>query len=118
MSHPDTGAAPAANAFSDVLAAIRLHGADLRQIPGVIGVRPGYRFKGGWITSEPAVVVTVMRKLDRSSLASVNLIPRKLGSVVVDVAPATPLQQLEASRRTQLAAGAVSGSVLPHMDMG
>ena len=31
--------------------------------PGALTVRPGYKFSGGWITQEPAIVVTVQKKI-------------------------------------------------------
>ena len=61
--------------------------------PNVVDVRPGFKFTDGWITDTPAVVVTVLRKGDPAALGSRPLEP-ELDGVPVDVAPATPAQQL------------------------
>lgn len=79
--------------FQDVITAIRLHGQELLAIPGVLFVRPGFRFRNGKLTSQPAVVVSVTSKQDLAEIATRDLIPRKLGSVVVDVVPAHPREQ-------------------------
>ncbi len=50
------------DSFSAVRAAIKQHGAQILAIPNVIEVRPGYKFTAGWITDQPAIVVTVLRK--------------------------------------------------------
>src|SRR6266404_7182793 len=47
----------------------------LLAIPGVIGVRPGYRFKNGWITDEPCIVVIMNQKLAASDVSSAARIP-------------------------------------------
>lgn len=44
-------------AFADVLAAICVHGGELLSYPGVVSLRPGYRFRGPHITPQPAVRV-------------------------------------------------------------
>jgi PLD-like domain len=80
--------------FDDVRLAIRLHGSELLQLPGVVAVRPGYRFRNGRVTDEPAVQVTVERKRDITELTSAALIPRRLGKAVVDVVVSTPQAQL------------------------
>ena len=41
----------------------------------VLGVRPGYRFRNGWITDERAVVVLVRRKLDPEALRAEQIEP-------------------------------------------
>ncbi len=95
-------------------AAIEVHGEELAGYPGVISVRPGYRFHRGRITHEPAVVVSVLRKKDVSQVDSRDLLPRRLGKVAVDVIPASPLEQLRAAREASAtiampeAAGVVS----------
>lgn len=80
--------------FEDVIAAIRLHGQELLAIPGVLFVRPGFRFRDGKLTTEPAVVVTVANKQDLAAIATRDLLPQKLGRAVVDVVPANPREQL------------------------
>lgn len=109
-----TQAAPA-DPFRLVRAAIELHGDELAGYPGVISVRPGYRFKAGRITPEPAVLVSVRRKQDPSDLGPRDLLPRRLGKVPVDVVPASPHEQLasaaSAGRETSMsdAADVVAG---------
>jgi hypothetical protein len=80
--------------FEDVIAAIRLHGQELLAIPGVLFVRPGFRFRNGQLTKEPAVVVSVASKKELVSIATRDLVPQKLGRAVVDVVPANPKEQL------------------------
>ncbi|HEX8138518.1 MAG TPA: M36 family metallopeptidase [Pyrinomonadaceae bacterium] len=93
-------------AFADVLAAIQIHGEELATIPGVVSVAPGYRFQGGDVTPRPVVTVTVLRKLDPADVAARDLIPARLGKVLVDVLPATPQQQLAFLRQMDEAATA------------
>src|SRR5229473_1149763 len=79
--------------------------ADNRQtllaIPGVIGVRAGYRFKNGWITDEPCIVAIVNRKLAPSDVPSAARIPDRINNVDVDVAIASPVQQFVAQTARQ-----------------
>ena len=49
-----------ASSFARVEDVIKRRGDELRQIPGVVDVRPGYRFEDDWITNEPAVVLAVV----------------------------------------------------------
>jgi hypothetical protein len=88
--------------MADVQAAIRIHGEDLLSIPGVISVKPGYRFKNGRITSDPAVIVKVDRKRDESELAGA-VVPKRLGKILVDVLDANPLAQYRVQRDQELA---------------
>src|SRR4051812_6840759 len=58
MSHPWVEsrshlAAPDKERFARVHRTISAHGDALRAVPGVVGVRPGFRFRDGWITDEP-----------------------------------------------------------------
>src|SRR3954453_14874383 len=66
---------------------------NLLSIPGVIGARPGYRFKDGGITDEPCIVVLVDHKLPKADLPTSARIPDKLDTVDIDVALASPVQQ-------------------------
>ena len=52
-----------ATSFDLVKAAILVHGDDLASYPHVLKVEPGFAFADGQITDEPAVLVTVDRKL-------------------------------------------------------
>src|SRR6516164_7917610 len=60
--------------------------------PGVLSVRPGYKFTGGWITDKPAIVVTVEKKQDK--VAPREKLPDKVGGFAVDVREATPLDRV------------------------
>src|SRR5262249_19622435 len=68
--------------------------------------------------SQPAVVVTVLHKEDPAEVPASQLIPRKLGIVLVDVAPATPVQQLQAMGLTPQAAAALNPTHAVGVDPG
>jgi hypothetical protein len=90
-------------AFSAAASVAERHRNRLLNMPNVIDVRAGYKFSNGWITDTPAVVVTVLRKDAPHTLGS-SLLPTELDGVPVDVAAATPLQQLRhKSERTRAA---------------
>ncbi|MGH9902581.1 MAG: HAD family hydrolase, partial [Pyrinomonadaceae bacterium] len=93
---PDTdGVGEEARAeFAAVVAAIEERGEELLMVPGVVAVRPGYRFVGGRITGEPAVSVSVLEKREAASVPPEQLLPPRLGDIPVDVVPASPLEQL------------------------
>ncbi|CAN7510270.1 phospholipase D-like domain-containing protein [Phenylobacterium sp. LjRoot225] len=57
----------------------------------VVAIKPGYRFENGMITNERAVVVSVRRKIDKSSLESrgVLALPQDIDGVRVDVTVAS-----------------------------
>ena len=101
-------------AFADVLAAIRVHGRELLAYPGVVSVRPGYRFRGARITPQPAVRVAVWDKRDLGELPTKDLIPRRLGKVLVDVVPASPPEQLEHLWRAQAGYALDGGAGVVH----
>src|SRR6188472_2984487 len=82
-------------AFADVRSAIRKHGKELRALPNVIEVRPGFKFTDGWITDQPAIVVTVLRKVTQSKLKPKQRIPAEIDGIPTDVAPASPAEQLQ-----------------------
>ena len=95
--------------LTDVDQAVLKHRDTLLKRADVVNVRAGYRFKDGWITDERAVVITVRRKLPTGQVSRGELLPLTLpvtsaaGTVVqvpVDVAPASPVEQLLADRRT------------------
>jgi hypothetical protein len=67
---------------------------ELLKYPNVIDVRPGYKFTSGWITQTPSIVVTVLRKDPPAALGEKGLLPSTIDGVPVDVAPATPAEQL------------------------
>ncbi|WP_439402649.1 phospholipase D-like domain-containing protein [Bradyrhizobium sp. DASA03068] len=76
--------------FAPVFAAIDQNSAALTAIPNVVSVRPGFRRAAGHLTSEPAIVVSVCRKLDMDELAPAAVIPRAIESIPVDVVVADP----------------------------
>jgi len=64
----------------------------------VLSIRKGYRFKNGWITEEPVVVIEVRRKLDYVDLQAhgKSPFPRELMGVGIDLRTAPLPTQLEA----------------------
>lgn len=56
----------------------------------VVSVRPGYKFRNGRITREPAIVVSVARKRDLSLLERDERLPESVDGIPVDVTPASP----------------------------
>lgn len=81
--------------FAAVRAVIDRLYAELKK-PGVIGVRPGYKFRNGWITNEPAIVAVVTKKKPLQELGASDALPGVVEGITVDVTPATPLEQLAA----------------------
>ena len=77
--------------------------ANLQQFkkPGVLTVRPGYKIRGGWITSDPAIVVTVKQK--KSNVSPQEAIPAQVGGVATDVREATTIQKLRFDNPQQYA---------------
>lgn len=67
--------------------------AKLMKDHNVIDVQAGYKFRDGWVTDTPAVVVTVLRK-DPPEAVGDRALPVELDGIPVDVAPATPTEQL------------------------
>ncbi len=74
--------------FAQVQDVLRRHGDELHRIPGVVDVRPGYRFLDNWITNEPAVVVVF------DGMPAAGAIPPEVDGVPIDVAPADPFEQV------------------------
>src|SRR6516162_9181351 len=68
---------------------------NLLQKPGVLFMRPGYKSKGGQVTTAPAIVVTVAKK--RKGVAPKDRIPSKVGGYATDVRQASPMHLLRAS---------------------
>jgi hypothetical protein len=88
----EAAAAPEQSRFAAVFAAIDAQGAALKSLPNVVSVRPGFRRAAGHFTSEPAMVVTVRRKLDTDELGPAAIVPKAIGNVPVDVVVADPLE--------------------------
>ena len=68
---------------------------NLLQKPGVLFMRPGYKSKGGQVTTAPAIVVTVAKK--RKGVAPKDRIPSKVGGYATDMRQASPMHLLRAS---------------------
>ena len=82
--------------FKRIAAILEKHGNELRTYPGVVGMRPGYRFRDGWFVhpAQAVVVVSVLDKKPASKLKG-KVLPKKFYGVGVDVKPATPLEQVK-----------------------
>ena len=75
--------------FQEIDNVIHAHLQELQK-PGALSVRPGYEFTHGWLTGQPAIVVTVAQKKGR--MAGADRLPDTLGGFPVDVEQASPLQ--------------------------
>jgi hypothetical protein len=75
-------AAPAPDSAEAVAAAADELQTMLEGRPGVVAVRAGYRFEGGWITDDRAVVV--------ATSGAVTNVPAEVNGVPVEVVPASP----------------------------
>lgn len=69
----------------------------LKDLPGLVRISKGYRFRRGWITDEKVIVVEVQKKQSFPELknAGKQLIPQEFLGVGVDVRTAGLRQQLE-----------------------
>ena len=85
----------------------------LLKYPNVLDVRPGFKFRDGWITDEPAIVVTVAKKVPRDQLDAEDVIPEEIDGLPVDVAPADPIQQLRAATAAPRAAARAAVAAVP-----
>ncbi len=61
------------------------HEKDLMKKANVIGVGIGFREQAGERTGEPAIVVSVSRKVPRPTLSREDRIPQQLEGIPVDV---------------------------------
>lgn len=79
-------------------AAVALAVTQLANDPDVLDVRPGYRFKNGWITDEEVVVVELRKKQSLAALAEQGKppIPSTYLGIGVDVRTAPLVDQLAA----------------------
>jgi hypothetical protein len=77
--------------FASIKEIIARRSAELLGLPGVLAVRPAYRFRNGWITNEPCIVALVQRKISDADLPDESRLPERLDSVPVDVALAGPV---------------------------
>jgi hypothetical protein len=68
---------------------------------GVTSIRPGFRCRGGWLTQDPAIVVSVKRK--KLKVSKPELLPTSVENVPVDVREVSPLEALRATNPKQFA---------------
>ena len=106
MSLPENGVLSQFNpstrdAFVAVRNVIATEGTRIKNFLGVIDIRPGYRFKDGWITDEPAIVVVVRRKLPLERVPENERIPTQIQGIPVEVTSATPVVQLQPESTTR-----------------
>jgi PLD-like domain len=60
--------------------------------PNALTVRPGYKITKGWITQQPAIVVTVQKKT--SNINPTDAVPPVVGGIPTDVREATTIEKL------------------------
>ena len=77
--------------FNKIDKAIRANLEKFRK-PGALTVRPGYKIKDCWVTKEPAIVVTVRKKV--AKVRPEDAIPKEVGGYPTDVREATTIQKL------------------------
>lgn len=75
--------------FEPVIKAIKTHGETLRNISGVLGVRPGLRIKGGELTDEPVIIVITQTGEPTKE------IPAEIDGLPIQVRKASPLEIVE-----------------------
>jgi hypothetical protein len=68
---------------------------------GVTSIRPGFRCREGWLTQDPAIVVSVKRK--KLKVSKPELLPTSVENVPVDVREVSPLEALRATKPKQFA---------------
>ena len=77
---------------------IGAHGAEVLRIPGVVSIRPGYHVENGWITSQPAIVVTV-RPQTLGEESPTSQLPAKIDDVWIDVTSAVSIRRQTGTAR-------------------
>ena len=60
--------------------------------PNALTVRPGYKISKGWISQQPAIVVTVEKKT--ANISPADAIPPQVGGIPTDVREATTIAKL------------------------
>lgn len=63
--------------------------------PGVTSIRPGVRITKGMLTHDPAIVVSVRKKL--KNLPADEMLPDQVQDIPVDVRPVSPMEALRAT---------------------
>lgn len=107
---PEAAAAEASGAelFEPVIAAIKANEAVLRAIPGVLGVRPGFRTLDGELTQEPAIIVVT--KPDEQ----VGPVPPRVGGICVEKRTASAQEMVQGLAPFSAWEGVVTEAV-PHI---
>lgn len=95
-NNPSKLTSETAEAFARISQIIEENREQFYQNKDVVSVRPGFRFAQGWITKEPAIVVSVHRKLAPAFLEKGEMLPPAVRGFPVDVKPASPLESLSA----------------------
>src|SRR5262249_54861115 len=67
---------------------------ELLRLPGVEGVRPGFKYEDGWSTGRPAIIVSVRAIKDPDQLPASERIPAQVDGVEVEVVPMSLQEQL------------------------
>lgn len=88
-------------AFHAAVAAAKKYREELIKKPGVVGVRAGYRVVNQWVTTTPAVVVSVNRKKLPSELSEADRVPSHLDGVPTDLAPASAKEIRAAEKKAR-----------------
>jgi hypothetical protein len=72
-------------------------------VKGVLEIRAGWSFRGGWITHEPAIVVVVADKRSESALARADeaRLPTQVGGFPVNVRQAPAMELVEFGNLTR-----------------
>ncbi len=63
----------------------RRHEAELLRKPNVVAVGIGYRTRGGQLTTEVCIIVSVAQKVPAAQLKRGEILPAKLEDVPIDV---------------------------------
>jgi hypothetical protein len=91
------------------IAAVIAANIDKLRIPGTLTARPGFRMRDGWLTSEPAIVVTVDSKVREPE----HPLPREIDGIAVDVRQAS-----EAKRESVVDPAGFAANHGPYPDLG
>ena len=97
VSPPSPQVAQVSDTRETILAAAR---SEFQSRTDVLGVRWGYVFKDGWITKDPALVVTVRRKRSLSDLreAGISPLPDVYRNFPIEVTGPTPEELIAVER--------------------
>ncbi|MFB9080572.1 phospholipase D-like domain-containing protein [Flavobacterium procerum] len=82
---------------SELVDAVQNAKKEFLDLPGVIKIEQGFRFKNGWITDEEVISVEVAEKMNEKTLMelAVTSLPKKFMGYGIDVVPAGFEEQLK-----------------------